>query len=193
VNRIGKISALVLVSAFSITLGGSSVNAQPTSGTCNWLTPTITGSGTINGTGKADIILGSTGNDTINGGGGDDIICGGWGDDTIYGGTGNDQIWGDQEFDENTHEGDGYDWIDAGSGNDYVFDTWGSIVYAGSGNDEVYASGTMYGGSGADYLYSRQTALFVADAGTGTDTCVFDDDNVGGFVPPVSCEHLIDI
>ncbi|KAA1426173.1 DUF6801 domain-containing protein [Nocardioides antri] len=51
--------------------------------TCNGLTATITGSGTINGTAGADVIVGSTGTDTITGGGGNDTICAGAGNDTI--------------------------------------------------------------------------------------------------------------
>jgi Ca2+-binding RTX toxin-like protein len=43
----------------------------------------IDGSGTIEGTGGNDLILGSTGADEIDGMGGDDCIVGGDGDDTL--------------------------------------------------------------------------------------------------------------
>ena len=48
---------------------------------CFGATPTITGSGTIVGTGGDDVIVGSAGNDTILAGDGNDKVCGGAGDD----------------------------------------------------------------------------------------------------------------
>ena len=58
------------------------------------LTNLITGSGTISGTLKNDLILGSAGADTISGEGGDDCIFGGGGNDNLYGGPGNDVCLG---------------------------------------------------------------------------------------------------
>jgi Ca2+-binding RTX toxin-like protein len=191
-NRWGKIAGVALISVLSISFGGSHASAIPV-GTCNWLTPTITGAGVINGTPGNDVILGSSGDDTINGGGGDDVICGGAGSDTIYGGTGDDQIWGEFPRGENDAAPSGQDWIDAGSGDDYVYDLWGAEVYGGSGRDTIYSSGAVYGGAGVDFIHSNQTALFIVDAGTGQDTCEFDVDNIGGYLPPVSCENIIDI
>jgi Ca2+-binding RTX toxin-like protein len=192
-NRLGKIAGVALISALSISFGASHASAGQGGETCNGLTPTITGSGVINGTPKNDVILGSAGNDTINGGGGDDIICGGEGDDTIYGGTGDDQLFGDWPYGENNSASSGNDWIDAGSGDDYVQDYWGAIVYGGSGRDVIEAGGPMYGGAGADVLHAIQTTLILTDGGTGQDTCEFDVDNVEGHLPPVSCEKIVDL
>jgi len=44
----------------------------------------------INGTGKADLLIGTDGADTINGGGGNDTIIGGAGTDVLTGGHGAD-------------------------------------------------------------------------------------------------------
>ena len=55
---------------------------------------TISGSGTIMGTGGQDVICGSPGPDTIYGLGKADVVLGGGGDDTIHGGGGGDRLWG---------------------------------------------------------------------------------------------------
>ena len=47
---------------------------------------------TIEGTIKADILLGTAASETICGGGGPDVITGGGGGDTLLGGAGNDRI-----------------------------------------------------------------------------------------------------
>jgi Ca2+-binding RTX toxin-like protein len=54
---------------------------------------TLTGTGTINGTGNSldNVILGNGANNTLNGGAGDDTLDGGLGSDTLNGGTGNDR------------------------------------------------------------------------------------------------------
>jgi Ca2+-binding RTX toxin-like protein len=49
------------------------------------LSAKVEGSGTINGTGASELILGSSGPDTINGGGGDDCIVAGGGNDDLTG------------------------------------------------------------------------------------------------------------
>ncbi len=54
------------------------------------LASVVSGSGTINGTGANELVVGGPGPDTINGGAGTDCILGGGGDDTINGGDGND-------------------------------------------------------------------------------------------------------
>ncbi len=50
----------------------------------------IRGAGSINGTNKRDLILGSPASDHIKGGAGNDCLVGGGGDDTLDGGGGND-------------------------------------------------------------------------------------------------------
>jgi len=54
------------------------------------LTNVVVGSGTVNGTGAADLMLGSSGNDTMAGRGGADCILGGAGDDALRGDGGTD-------------------------------------------------------------------------------------------------------
>ena len=58
----------------------------------------LTGSGTINGTSKADKILGSDVDDTIDAGKGKDKIYGTWGNDKITGGLGKNQIIYSENF-----------------------------------------------------------------------------------------------
>ncbi|UMG92899.1 calcium-binding protein [Nocardioides sp. TF02-7] len=80
------------------------VDGPPRRPTCHGLPATITGSGRITGTSRADVIVGSSGADTIDGRGGDDVICAGEGDDTV--------LQGDRP--------DGWDSIDGQGGVDTV-------------------------------------------------------------------------
>lgn len=69
--------------------------------------------GTINGTGSAEIFVGSSNSEAINGNGGNDIIFANGGDDTIITGGGNDYIDG----------GSGADSMTGGAGDDtYIID-----------------------------------------------------------------------
>ena len=54
------------------------------------VTNTVGGSGAVNGTGAADLVVGGSGDDTIDGAGGNDCILGGGGSDDIKGSGGND-------------------------------------------------------------------------------------------------------
>ena len=58
---------------------------------------TLTGTGSINGTGNAldNVLTGNAGNNVLNGGIGNDTVQGGVGNDRIYGGVGNDALEGD--------------------------------------------------------------------------------------------------
>ena len=99
----------------------------------------FTGSG--QGAGDSDLVLGGAGNDTI-------TVRQAY--DTVYGGDGDDQItslnedptWGDQLY------GDaGHDTITGANTND--------LLYGGTGNDALYGAGSgdqLYGGAGLDTL-----------------------------------------
>ncbi len=62
---------------------------------CHGRHATITGAGTITGTGGNDVIVGSGGDDQIDAGGGNDVVCAGDGTDTIDDGGGNDTVYGE--------------------------------------------------------------------------------------------------
>lgn len=88
----------------------------------------------IKGTGKSEVLVGSTGADIINGGGGDDVITGGVGSDYLTGGRGADTFV--------IHDRSQYDVItdfDASEGDTIQFDM------AGYGDGPGY-SGQLYDG-----------------------------------------------
>ncbi|MEW6179101.1 MAG: hypothetical protein AB1522_04150 [Chloroflexota bacterium] len=72
------------------------------------LTALAAGSGTVNGSNSADLILGSAGDDTLNGRAGNDCLVGGGGNDWLFGGAGQDVLIG----------GDGFDFCFGGGGTD---------------------------------------------------------------------------
>lgn len=118
------------------------------------LTNLVAGSGTFNGTGANDLILGSAAADTVNAQGGTDCVLGGGGGDTLRGGGGADIII-------------------AAAGNDNVRGNRGDdVIYGGSGNDSLQGNrqnDTIYGESGDDQLIGGRQTDF-CDGGTGTDT-----------------------
>lgn len=71
----------------------------------------------INGTGKADYLVGTAGSDTINGGGGNDTLVGGAGTDVLTGGHGADTfvVGPDSQYDIITD-------FNAAEGDHIVFD-----------------------------------------------------------------------
>jgi len=54
------------------------------------LTAIVTGSGSVNGSNAAELVLGSSGGDTVSASGGNDCVLGGGGSDVIGGGSGTD-------------------------------------------------------------------------------------------------------
>ncbi len=134
--------------------------------------------------GGADSVLGGEGNDIINdhpigessysshaaflsGGSGNDVIRSRGGNDTIEGGAGNDTIYtGDDPF------SDDFTQIDAGAGHDRLYLSAPGNVVLGDGDDRLYFDsvltdpgplvgvyGTVYGGSGRDWIQVKDTAL----------------------------------
>ncbi len=74
--------------------GGVTANQLKPAECTQLLDEILSGSGTINGTGTSELILGGVGIDTINGGGGNDCIVAGGGDDVIDGGDDTDVCLG---------------------------------------------------------------------------------------------------
>ena len=93
------------------------------------------GSDTIRGTRRADVIVAKGGKDTIRGRGGSDIICAGRGGDKIVGGGGKDLVLG----------GAGNDIVKGGFGADRLRGQGANdVIQGGSGNDAIN------GGAGMD-------------------------------------------
>lgn len=87
----------------------------------------VVGSGTVVGTGTANLILGGPGNDTLRGlggpdcivgGGGNDILLGQGGSDVLIGGPGNDTLTGGGGYDV-CYGGPGFDLVDCESWPDW--------------------------------------------------------------------------
>jgi Ca2+-binding RTX toxin-like protein len=132
------------------------------------------GPSVMEGTRRADVIIGSDGDDTIDGRGGNDVICGGPGDDTINVGPG------------------GNAYVDGGPGDDgpATVGTVHSVTFVGGAGDDDFevgdtiATSYLYGGSGDDRLMHEGTGHVKADGGDGFDICT-----VRGGDEVVNCEY----
>lgn len=108
---------------------------------CFGATPTITGSGAIDGTMGDDVIVGSDGVDQIHTKAGNDKICAGGGDDEIGGGPGSDEIDGGAGNDR-IDGGPGADLILGGDGDDAIrCGTENDVVDGGTGTNTASTSG----------------------------------------------------
>ena len=129
---------------------------------------TLTGTGTINGTGNTlnNIITGNSGNNILSGGAGNDTIDGGDGADTINGDAGNDTL--------SANAGGGT--INGGVGNDTLYGGTGTdTLDGGAGNDVLYNSGsgdTLIGGAGNDTYYIDNGTTLRESANGGIDTII---------------------
>lgn len=154
--------------------------------TCQGLTATIIGSGSITGTSGADVIVGSDGADSIYGAGGDDVICARGGDDVITGGAGDDQEYGGSGDDKFWQASiNGADVMVGGDGRDTVNYTkrsssvqitlWSSSTADDGAPDEgdnVRGIEVAIGGAGADRIIgSAGDELLIGGMG---------DDRIGG-------------
>ncbi|WP_188113325.1 calcium-binding protein [Nocardioides humilatus] len=138
-------------------IGGWSLDVSyATTATCLGVPATIVGSGDIDGTAGADVIVGSSGDDMIDAFGGADLICSGDGDDYIVSGAGND-------------------YIEAGDGEDDIVDGPGMDASYGGADDDVLTQGssgdigdTLDGGPGHDGIsYASRTSDVTIDLGDG--------------------------
>lgn len=86
------------------------------------LSSIVTGSGTFDGTGGDDLILGSAAADTIRGRAGNDCILSGDGSDNVQGNQGTDILLG----------GDGNDVLDGGQNNDELYGQGGDDTLSGA-------------------------------------------------------------
>lgn len=132
--------------------------------TCNGLTATVVGSGSIVGTSGADVIVGSNGVDTITGAGGADTICGLDGNDTVNGGPGNDALLG----------GNGNDTFLQGTGPDGADAVWGeggtdTISYAQRPATVTVTLGDALANDGASTEGDRVLTTEAATGGAGND------------------------
>lgn len=76
----------------------------------------------IDGTPRADVILGSASAEIIHGRGGDDVLCGGGADDELYGGAGRDRLLGQRDAKDlgETPPAFAGDTLDGGPGDDLL-------------------------------------------------------------------------
>lgn len=128
----------------------------------------------IEGTGRADLVLGGAGDDVVALGRGDDTALAGLGDDVVRGGRGDDLLNG----------GGGSDRIFGGGGRDLLADGAGDDLVAGGRGHDLLIDGAgsdiLLGGAGDDVIVFTEAALFGRDeaerdiviGGRGADTLV---------------------
>ncbi|BAY62591.1 inosine/uridine-preferring nucleoside hydrolase [Calothrix brevissima NIES-22] len=132
------------------------------------------GSDTLVGKKKDELISGLNGNDTIYGNGGNDILLAGGGKDTIVGGFGNDFIDGGSGSDRIYGNG-GKDTLIGGTGDDSIFGgAQADIILGGTGNDRIYGNGgkdIINSGTGFDTIWlGRGAATVVLAQDNGYDS-----------------------
>jgi Ca2+-binding RTX toxin-like protein len=182
-RKLGLVAIGLMLAAFmSTAVSPARVSAGEETPSCQGYTATIynDNDGTINGTSKRDVIVGSDGDDVIKGNGGDDVICGEGGNDTINGNSGND--WAEGGIGSDYVAGDagndtlrGFinpglnfdvsdegitpgadDTVLGGSGKDLLIDFWGwNLLDGGSGDDWVFGQGDLFGNANNDIVSSN--------------------------------------
>ncbi|MFO1070639.1 MAG: calcium-binding protein [Geminicoccaceae bacterium] len=89
----------------------------------------------LDGSRRADLVLGFAGDDSVTAGDGNDIVFGGRGSDRLAGEGGNDRLAGDAG-DDALLGGDGDDRLRGGAGNDLLNgENGGNTLWGGAGND----------------------------------------------------------
>lgn len=120
-----------------------------------------------------DLLVGSTGENGLSGGGGSDLIIAGAGDDNIFG----DQDWVAQTSAWSyTDRGDGIRVFMPTDGVDHPVDAAADTVYAGGGDDHVWAGAgddVVFGNDGADHVLGEAGSDTVT-GGEGADRLLGD-------------------
>ncbi|KAA1420236.1 calcium-binding protein [Nocardioides humilatus] len=135
--------------------------------TCDGLTATVFGNGTVTGTPGNDVIVGGPGPDSIVGQGGNDTICGLGGNDAVNDGPGADEVFGENGNDVITQPAavDAGDVFDGGTGTDQV-------SYGGrSGDVNVTIDITANDGAAGENDYVM-TSVENITTGGGNDTVI---------------------
>ncbi|MFJ8043970.1 FG-GAP-like repeat-containing protein [Kitasatospora sp. NPDC096147] len=171
--------------------GLATVTITVTAG-CHGLAATITGSGTVNGTSGADVIVTGNGNDLVSGNGGNDTICTFGGNDAVAAGSGADHV----------DAGDGNDAVSGGDGNDVLLGGAGNdAVSGGDGNDLLNGGAgddALSGGGGSDVVVGGAGSDTLA-GGSGTDVCAGDANGgpvlpgTDSLAPGASCESVVEV
>ncbi|MCC1492334.1 CARDB domain-containing protein [Cognatishimia sp. F0-27] len=122
----------------------------------------------LDGSARADYILGLGGDDRFSGGGGDDLLSGGEGSDSIHGGGGDDRLHGGSGFDTLVGDGgndtlqgrSGFDSLSGGAGADRLDGNFGNDTLNGGADDDALNGGLgsdqMNGGLGNDTLLALE-------------------------------------
>ena len=137
---------------------------------------TLTGEGTIDGTGNelSNVITGNGANNVLSGCDGDDVLIGGGGADALYGGNGFDIVSYESatsgvlahtdDYNQNIGEaaGDTYFSIEGLRGSAFddqlIIVSNGGKAWGGAGDDEITGVGTdleLHGEAGSDFLYAH--------------------------------------
>ncbi len=149
-------------------------------------TDTLSNIENVNGSAKADSIIGdgagnlikgNGGNDSLRGGGGDDTLTGDDGEDTIDGEDGNDTVLGGNDNDK-ILGGEGNDVLSGDDGSDTIYGERGNDQLAGGNGEDI-----LDGGLGADVM----TAIGPLGYDTATDQIFHNyDRTLGGIEDLVS-------
>jgi Ca2+-binding RTX toxin-like protein len=168
---------------------------------------TLTGTGTINGTGNSlnNVLIGNGANNTLNGGLGNDVLDGGLGNDTMIGGAGDDTYYVNVSTDVVTESsGGGTDTVNAAitytiasaanleninlTGTSAINATGNGLanVLIGNSNTNAISAGagndTLDGGAGTDTLTGGTgNDTYRMARGYGVDTVVENDAAAGNY------------
>ncbi len=134
----------------------------------------LQGRDTITGTPNPDNLYGGQGDDLIRGLGKRDFIKGGGGNDIIYGGKGADVIFGEKGRDT-IYGGRGNDFISGGEGKDTIYgDRGNDFISGGKGSDRLFGGAgndTICGCEGNDTLWGGK-GKDILKGGKGNDLLI---------------------